>query len=134
MKGRCMSPGCLKPAIQNRGFCQLHVEKGRIRKASQPKGLSPYERYIYAIECADYIKIGQTKTPRKRFQAIRGANPLDLKLLGYVALPFDYEQKIHDYLADYRHKLEWFTRHPKVMSVVDMIVGKRAEEIISILS
>lgn len=126
---KCAHPDCVKPAIYGRGYCPLHVEPGRIKKRRKKESLKSGEVYIYAIECDGYIKIGKTISPRKRFASIQGCNPHELEYLGDVILTADFEQYIHDYLKNHNHRLEWFKKSNEVMRLVDMIVGKRADEL-----
>jgi hypothetical protein len=37
------------------------------------------KHYLYVLECEQYYKIGKSNDPKKRFGAIRTANPFEVK-------------------------------------------------------
>jgi hypothetical protein len=68
--------------------------------------------YVYAIQCGPYVKIGSAKNVGRRFAEIQKHNPEPLVLLIYRSVPawaqFDFEFSLHQALAEYRHRDEWF--------------------------
>lgn len=66
--------------------------------------------YVYFIRsyCKKYIKIGTTKSLKRRFEELQTANPMPLKLLGFIPGGFDTEATLHLEFSKQRKSGEWF--------------------------
>ena len=72
--------------------------------------------YMYVIKCnGECYKIGQSNDPYRRFNALRTANPYELKLTRvYKNLGF-IETKIHKNLKQFNLRGEWFSCNEEVI-------------------
>ncbi len=50
---------------------------------------------VYVIQCEDYVKIGWSKTVKRRFNQISSCNPFPVKLLGSVPGTVSDEGYLH---------------------------------------
>jgi len=80
-------------------------------------------KHLYVIPCGEFVKIGISKQPEKRWQSLRQANPLlEATLYTSDLLPFPtkVERAIHGeldrYLWSEDPSREWF-RFPGVLAV-----------------
>lgn len=83
---------------------------------------------VYFIACAGFVKIGRAWTVKGRFTALRVGNPLPMTPLGFIYEPDDRvatmtEQRIHERLAAFRHRGEWFSDTPEVRRVIADLAG-----------
>lgn len=81
--------------------------------------------YVYAIECAGFVKIGIAADTRTRLAALKLNCPLDMALLGRRKFAsrqsaIDAERATHAALAGQRHKGEWFAMAP--LNPLDVLV------------
>jgi hypothetical protein len=73
--------------------------------------------YVY-IACngaprdADRLKIGQSKNPWFRLDALRREFGDDLDLYGWFPGSRADEKRVHEWFADYRIEREWFQKEP----------------------
>jgi len=64
---------------------------------------------VYAVRCADYIKIGFTaRYVKGRMQDLLHSNPFPLILVGVAPGTHRFENQLHRRFAKYRHRREWF--------------------------
>ena len=73
--------------------------------------------YVYAFECAGFIKIGYAERTDSRLQALNLNCPLPVHLLARRQFPDAQEARaaegrIHARLSEQRHKGEWFHSVP----------------------
>jgi hypothetical protein len=101
------------------------------RRAQLRDGPYGYRYYtiVYAIEAPEVgrIKFGRTMDVDKRFRALAGSSPTEIKLLGHLWAPDEVEANIHQYLQDDRSHGEWFLATGKVRQIADLIVGKKLQ-------
>lgn len=93
------------------------------------------DKYVYFIQCGDYVKIGKSKDPESRFKEVTRPNsstlrPEDIdlskaKLLGYVPGDYHLESYLHSELGRHRVKGEWFRLETHVSAVVQMLLGNK---------
>lgn len=72
---------------------------------------SPPSRFVYAVDCGEYTKIGQSGSPHKRLSGIKSANPLDITFVmiseaGEHAA--EIEKALKNKYAPCHHRGEWF--------------------------
>jgi len=85
---------------------------GQILHASKDEG------EVYVIRCEDYVKIGWSKTVKRRFNQISSCNPFPCELLGSTPGTVGDEGVLHLLLDTPRVKGEWFGRTLLVKEVV----------------
>lgn len=66
--------------------------------------------YVYFVQAADGgpIKIGWTENPERRVEQLQASTHQELRLLDYILGDRRVERALHDLLADYRVRGEWF--------------------------
>lgn len=64
--------------------------------------------FIYAIEIAEWVKIGWSNDPIRRFAKLKTDVPLPARLIGAIAASIDEEKEVHHRLAAFRVSGEWF--------------------------
>lgn len=85
---------------------------GRKGLDSKSKGLP-----CYFIRCGEYVKVGSSKDPERRFLDMQTDNPYPMELL---LVDYENDEKFwHEKLSGCRHKGEWFNFH-KVCEIVDL--------------
>lgn len=83
------------------------LKTGYVDISDVAKERTKYLYFIYAPE-ADRVKIGISKTPNKRLQALMRSSPIDLELLGIVPGDENDESKLHSRFAQNLFRDEWF--------------------------
>jgi hypothetical protein len=79
-------------------------EKEKIIKYS----LEVYSTYFMAAVDAGLIKIGRTRSMKKRMLTLSSQSPVPLKLVASVAYDANFEKRLHFYFKDLRSHGEWF--------------------------
>ena len=79
--------------------------------------------FIYFVEDVrwDYIKIGSAVDPMRRFSGLSTGAPDCLRMIGLARGTARHEKDLRLYLRELRHKGEWFSRSPELMSFVDRL-------------
>jgi len=88
------------------------------------------KHYLYVLECEQYYKIGKSNDPKKRFTAIRTANPFEVKP---VICIFSYdknrihilEQQLHRQFITIKHRNEWFQKNDFIVQCVNAKVNDK---------
>lgn len=91
------------------------------------------DNYVYFIKCGNYVKIGKSNSPERRFKSIvsekdgtlRPAN-IDMSeavLLGYVPGGDRLEGVLHGVLNSERDTGEWFRLSSKTCAVIENYMG-----------
>lgn len=81
--------------------------------------------YVYAIRCADFIKIGFSKKPVRRARGLSTATPLKTELLGFMPGTMADEAELHRRFAAHRHRAEWFRADESVLAFVKTLKRPR---------
>ncbi len=77
------------------------------------------DRVYFFHDCTNHkVKIGHSVHPAKRLEAIRTANPAEIVCLGTMPGGAKAEGYWHDFLAEHRHRGEWFNADDKVLAVI----------------
>lgn len=63
---------------------------------------------VYFIKQNQFIKIGFTENPLKRFSQLQTANPIKLEVLLIIDGDKGLEAKYHNLFKDHAHRGEWF--------------------------
>lgn len=83
--------------------------------------------YLYAFGSEGrYIKFGISKNLRARIATLSIGHPTEMKLLGFIFMPDrDYaremEKRVHNALAPFHARGEWFKSCPKTMALAEMM-------------
>lgn len=65
--------------------------------------------WVYCARVGDFVKVGFTKSVRKRMGQLRSTTKLEVTLLGVMPGSFGLEQDFHDMLSPSRsHGKEWY--------------------------
>jgi hypothetical protein len=66
--------------------------------------------HVYFIECAPFIKIGQTAHWKNRMGSLQTANPNPLKALALYSADLQKEKRLHQLFGEFRYRAdgEWF--------------------------
>lgn len=76
--------------------------------------------YVYFIgrNYEEPVKIGFSLNPWARAKELATGNPDEMSVLAAIKAPRDCEREIHELLASFRRKNEWFELPPAIASVV----------------
>lgn len=74
---------------------------------------------IYFIKCGEFVKIGCSDDPKRRFDEMKTANPYELKIIGVMDGGDIEEQRLQAAFEAYHHKYEWFFLSKAIRSFVD---------------
>ena len=95
--------------------------------------VSPTADYTYFILCEGYVKIGKSKNPFLRFEALtregdltirpEGINISTASLLGYVVGGGRLERELHYLFEDKRVAGEWFHYDTKIAKAIQVFIG-----------
>lgn len=114
---------------------------GKLEKkfGTDPRQWPPFDeshdyRVVYAIECADFVKIGLSIDGNDRLQQLQTGCPIRLKLLGQLPGSKRLEKSLHAYLADSNQHYEWFLKTERVMQVVEGIATGELEQFVTFLA
>jgi hypothetical protein len=77
------------------------------------------ERFIYVIAGAGLLKIGISRDPERRVEAMRCGSPVALRLVGCFPGTSAEEAQLHDELAPFRVRGEWFQDCEEVRDQID---------------
>lgn len=77
--------------------------------------------FVYAIRCADRVKIGWSSDPVRRFGKIESDSPFECERLGYWPGSMDDESAVHKRFADIRMHREWFAATPPLMAFIEQM-------------
>lgn len=75
-------------------------------------------RFVYLIQCEDYVKVGVSSNPEGRLRSMQTGNPFNMFLVNKWETTSDFriESITHRELAEYRVHGEWFKCSPLVAS------------------
>ena len=82
---------------------------------------------IYLIESQDYYKIGYTKNITSRLKSYNTTNPNFTLLLTEEGDTTD-ESTLHHLCKEYRYKLEWFHKNPKILEIWNTYFSNKPKE------
>ena len=83
--------------------------------------------YVYFITSPEYLKVGYSQNPKKRFSAIKNQVPFETRLYGFIPgnRKLEYTILTQLTLKGFRAMGEWFYLHQDVMSYInDILVNK----------
>jgi hypothetical protein len=73
--------------------------------------------YVYAIaDDHGRVKLGWSSDPQRRLVKARSDNGSKCELVGVVAGTREQERELHELLAPWRHRGEWFDCHAKAVA------------------
>jgi hypothetical protein len=75
-------------------------------------------RYIYFVRCATFVRVGQSRRPIQRAEALWWAMPFDLELMKVLVGSLAAEATLHKLLAKYHHRHEWFRQAPDLEAAI----------------
>lgn len=101
--------------------------------------VSPTAEYTYFILCDGYVKIGKSKNPFLRFEALtregdvtirpEGINISTAHMLGYVVGGARLERELHYLFHDQRVAGEWFHYDSKMAKTIQILIGSEDKTI-----
>jgi len=82
--------------------------------------MSTDKKYIYVMQCKEYVKFGVSRSPEIRIKELQTGNPFKITLLLQVLYDnhFNIEKTIHNYFNDNRKIGEWFIIDDKIKNFV----------------
>jgi len=108
--------------------------RDQIRNGLRDDHRSPVVYFIQA-ENGGHVKIGRTDDLAKRLQGLSTGRPDALVVLGAIPGASEDERRIHEALAEYRDRGEWFLPHPAVMAAAKAAVtGAVADDVLRAVS
>jgi hypothetical protein len=108
--------------------------RDQIRNGLRDDHRSPVVYFIQA-ENGGHVKIGRTDDLAKRLQGLSTGRPDALVVLGAIPGASEDERRIHEALAAYRDRGEWFLPHPAVMAAAKAAVtGAVADDVLRAVS
>lgn len=107
-----------------RSTVRLRIDSPKINWSSKMRIGS--KRFVYIIECQQYIKVGVSDKPFERLGSMATGNPFELKLLALLFISgsrqaYATENKIHKKFSKFRVRGEWFERGI-LEDVLDMMI------------
>jgi len=81
---------------------------------------------VYFLKSGKRIKIGVAKDVSVRLRQLNAHAPGRLKLIGSVSGSFPLERRLHNELAAYRSKGEWFKDCPQVRAAIAAVLAASA--------
>jgi hypothetical protein len=101
--------------------------------------ISPTAEYTYFILCDGYVKIGKSKNPFLRFEALtregdttirpEGINISTAHMLGYIVGGGRLERELHYLFEDKRVAGEWFHYDTKIAKSIQILIGSEDKTI-----
>lgn len=73
---------------------------------------------IYILKSNEFIKIGKSKDPDRRFIQHKTSNPV-LKLLEVYDVDDSFEKMLHEHLSNFHYSHEWFYYYPNVLDDIE---------------
>jgi hypothetical protein len=118
---RCCVNGCSERAYRAER-CPAHYQE------YQERPIARSTWFVYAIKAPNnLIKIGRSKNPSERLDALQIGSPVKLELLAWTEAKWSLEEKLHKLLIASRSHGEWFRPDDKVLQVVELIADQRAD-------
>jgi len=74
---------------------------------------------VYFIATQQFVKIGTSDHPVKRFSNIQSCNPTELKIIALIPGGQDVEQYLHCRFASKRERGEWYKIDSEILSFID---------------
>jgi hypothetical protein len=109
------------PDMSNRSIAQItgvsNVFVGSVRRQLR------VTKYLYAIRCEKYVKVGITTDIHKRISSLSTSTPHELVLERSWAIPDDrnlrfIEKQVHFSIASFLHRNEWFVYSEHLLEVI----------------
>jgi hypothetical protein len=112
----------------DRGWKLLNYRSFRENQSSPPPPTpeSDSKGKVYFIRCGDTVKIGFSKNPWARLNALKGVTPIEPVLIGSVAGTMEDAKSTVLKLAASRVNREWFALTPEVISHLESALGSDA--------
>jgi NDP-sugar pyrophosphorylase family protein len=90
-------------------------------------------RIVYFCRCGEFLKIGITDDLPKRVRNIQAMNPQNIVLEAYRTVPSllarQIEMRIHEALAHYNHRGEWFNVETVIALRAASTIIRRAKRV-----
>ena len=80
----------------------------KVEKSTSPEAFFASPPIIYFVRCQDFVKVGEARDTQARLSGLQVGCPYELELIGTIRGRFETEFSIHDTLAPYRVRGEWF--------------------------
>lgn len=77
--------------------------------------------YVYFAELGDFIKIGFSRSPESRIDALRTGSPLPIRILGAIRGTFESEKEVHAKFRHLHERLEWFRKSPGLLAYIQWL-------------
>lgn len=104
-----------------------------LKQLGETYSISPTAEYTYFILCEGYVKIGKSKNPFLRFEALTregdttirpdGINISTAHMLGYIVGGGRLERELHYLFEDKRVAGEWFHYDTKIAKAIQILIG-----------
>jgi hypothetical protein len=86
---------------------------------------------IYFLQSGDRVKIGYSRDPKKRIEAIARSSPHECKLTCLVAGEVVDERELHERFGAFRIHGEWFFLSPEIQSFIKDRESELEETLVS---
>lgn len=97
-------------------------ERNYRAKHTTPDGLItgriPGKLFVYFFKCGEYVKIGQSESPRDRLTTLAYGVPYDCELLLVMRCTKGAETALHKRFSAHRHRGEWFRLDPEIVQFI----------------
>ncbi len=84
---------------------------------------------VYFVKCEDYVKVGYTSNMKNRYKAYVTENPFPTKVLHVIKGGLLIEKMIHNKLAAWLHRGEWFHYNSVTQRLIKQIVKESIDNI-----
>jgi len=86
-------------------------------------------RYLYVMQCKEYVKFGISKNPNSRIKELQTGNPYKINLLLKINYSdcFDIENNVHSYFDKKRGLGEWFLIDKEIKNFVKYLKNTEYE-------
>lgn len=101
------------------------VNKFLVRAKARAQELANGE-FVYVVKCGIYYKIGMTNDIRNRMNILQCGNPYEIQLVWAVRKKNAkyMEEGLHEALAQFNHRREWFILNEEFVSDLKEFVEK----------
>lgn len=82
-------------------------------------------KWTYILQADnDYIKIGKSKDPEKRYKQLNNGSPIDLHKIALFDHELISESRLHSVFYELEYKGEWFTPEFELLEFIDFLVER----------
>lgn len=110
-----------------------YVDDRPRKKPKAKRSRAVEHKYLYAMECAGFVKFGVASDVGKRLSGIQTGTPLAVTVLAKIYCDTRIEKHLHRHLRALRVRGEWFQRSQRVQELIDLMSKGNVERFLAFL-